>query len=132
MLEQEISLVKFLEQRKLWLQNEIRQTDIAISALRNESLQPKQTDSLVTTGDRIKWAPKIDAIFKDYDGELTLNEICEKLVEIGMEQAKEKKYKASILACVSRKTTQGKLYRVRSGVYRRKQSDEVPDSGTPS
>jgi len=130
MLEQEISLVKILEQRKLWLQNEIRQADIALSALRSELLQPKQTNSSVATTDRIKWSPKIDEIFQDYNGELTLNEICEKLCEMGMQQAKA--YKASINACLSRKVKQEKLTRIRPSVYRRKQSDEAPNSGTSS
>lgn len=133
MADQEIGLVKFLEQRKLWLQNEIRQTDIALSALRTESLQPKQNHSLATTTDRMKWSPKIDELFKNYDGELTLNAICEKLVEMGMQQAKEKSYKASINACLSRKVKQGKLRRVRPSVYCKKQADEVPETtGTSS
>ena len=132
MADQEISLMKILEQRKLWLQNEMRQTDIAISALRNESLQPKQNHSLAATTDRMKWAPKIDKLFKDYNGELTLHVIFDKIGKFGADEAKNKLHRASINACLSRRVQQGKLYRVSPGVYRREKNDEVPDSGTSS
>ena len=133
MLEQEISLIELLEQRKLWLQDEIRQTDIALSALKSESLSPKRGRlSTTPTAIKMKWAPKIDELFKNYDEELTLHAIFDKLGELGMDEAKNKLHRASINACLSRRVKQGKLYRVRPGVYRRKQSDEVPDSGTSS
>ena len=132
MAEQEIGLVKFLEQRKLWLQNEIRQADIALTALRSELIQPKQNNSLVATTDRMKWAPKIDKLFEDYNGELTLHVIFDKIGKFGTDEAKNKLHRASINACLSRRVQQGKLYRVSLGIYRKKKKDEVPKIDTSS
>ena len=114
---------EILRKRREWLQAEIERTDLALSAaLATKEPLKKQERSKVLPS-TIQWAPKIDEVFENYDGELDYKRLSKKLVELGLIEAGDERNKGSILACLSRKVKQKqpKIERVRPGVYRRKQ-----------
>ncbi len=120
---QGLDTIELLKKRKKWLQEEIRRIDLALVAMGAKPSLQKQDHVKSRPSDGVQWSDKVDEVFENYDGELNFEEIKEKLVELGLQEAGEKKYKPSINACLARKVKQVKLERTRPGFYRRKPKD---------
>ena len=123
MTHQQLSTYELLKERKKWLQEEIRQVDMALAGMQAGVPFQKQEHVKSRPSDGVQWSDKIDEVFDNYNGELNFEEIKERLIGLGLQEAGDKKYKPSINACLSRKVKQTKLYRPRAGYYRKKSKD---------
>lgn len=109
--------VKALEEAKKWYLEEIKRINNALSALKGEVAEPKLRQRI---SKKIPWGSKIEKVFID-NGEMTVDEIRNKLAENGITQALDDESKNTIYATLARQTKQGILERTEQGNYRRKQ-----------
>ena len=123
MTNQGLSTIEILRERKKWLQEEVRQTDIALASMGVEPSLQKQEHVNNRPFGGIQWSAKIDEVFANYNGELNFKGVAERLVELGLQEAQDKKHKPSINACLARKVKQEKIERTRPGFYRKKSKD---------
>jgi len=65
---------------------------------------------------QIPWSENIDLVFEKYD-RLKLNDVCERLMELGLVEEIDSSKRASISGTLSRKVTQGKLTKLPGGIY---------------
>lgn len=123
MINQGLDTIELLRERKKWLQEEVRRIDLALVAMGvNSSLQKQEYVKNRPSGG-VQWSNKVDEVFAHYDGELNFKGVAERLVELGLQEAQNKKHKPSITACLARKVKQEKIERTRPGFYRRKSKD---------
>ncbi|MCG2776617.1 MAG: hypothetical protein L6406_13145 [Desulfobacterales bacterium] len=125
MTNQGLGTIEMLRERKKWLQEEIRQIDVALVAMGVESSVQKQGYVKSRPSDGVQWSDKVDEVFAHNDGELNFKGVAERLVELGLQEAQDKKHKPSITACLARKVKQEKIERARPGFYRRKSKDAI-------
>ncbi|MCK4815218.1 hypothetical protein KA005_05565 [bacterium] len=120
MTNQGLGTIELLKERKKWFQEEVRQIDIALVAMGVEPSLQKQEHVKKRPSEGVQWSDKIDEVFANYNGELNFKGVAERLVELGLQEAQNKKHKPSITACLARKVKQVKIERTRPGFYRRK------------
>jgi len=123
MTHQQLSTYELLKERKRWLEEEIRQVDMALAGMQAGLPLQKQEHVKNRPSDGVQWSDKVDEVFENYNDELNFEGIKERLVGLGLQEAEDKKYKPSINACLARKVKQEKIERIRPGFYRRKSKD---------
>ena len=122
----EFSTINLLQRQRAALRAEIDKIDLALAVLIKAS--PQGVPSHKAANVAPQWSPSIDRLFEQEGREMDFQQVREGLIALGLRQAEETAYRGSILACLARKVKQGKLERVRTGVYRQKPDPKLPDS----
>ena len=122
-MSNEFSTIELLQRQKAALRAEIDKIDLALAVLIKAAPQPgsRRNANLAP-----QWSPSIDRLFEQEGREMDFQQVRKGLISLGLRQAEEPAYRGSILACLARKVKQGKLERVRTGVYRRKPAGGLP------
>ena len=109
-------VIEVLEREKEYYLDQIKRINIALSALRGESIETK-TDTTPTR--KIEWTAEIVKLFDEYD-ELNLKQVREKLSEKGITEALDEKYRSTINTTLNRKAKDGILFKTENGGYRKR------------
>ena len=110
MTEQRPNIINLLEKEKGYYAEQIRRINVALTALKGEEKAEQEKESKQPRK-VVQWKKEVSKVFKEYD-ELTLNEVCDKLVEKGISEALDKKYKNTILSTLRRMQIKGKLEKI--------------------
>ena len=113
-------VIQILEKEKQYHIDQIKRINVAIKALTDgtEAIQRVET-----TTRQVSWSAEISKLFDDF-GELSFNEIRNKLIEKGITKAVEDKYRSTIQATVRRKVLGKELEQTPKGAYRRVKKQE--------
>lgn len=123
---QNLSTLTFLKERKKVLEDELKDINRLLGMLQTNGSPPEGAQRDRSTD--MQWSNKVDMVFKDFNGELSFKQVRNKLVEMGVQEAKDPSYRGSINACLARKVKQGSLERPRIGIYRKKKkSPDIMD-----
>ena len=120
MKSQRPDVIELLEIERDWHKEQIQRIDIALAALRGETIETKRKEITVKT---IPWASEITKVFKEHN-DLELKDVRNKLAENGIPEALEKKYNPTIYQTLVRKVKQGELEKV-NGRYCKKLQDHT-------
>jgi hypothetical protein len=111
-------IITVLEKEKEYYLEQVKRINLALSALTGDATTP---DDQPKTKKTISWAAKIDEIFNNTDEWLTLEEVRQRLSEMGLTEAIEKEYRNTVYSTLHRKATQTKvLEKDEDGRYRKK------------
>lgn len=106
MSNQRPDVVELLEKEKKWHTEQTNRIDLALSALRGETLskmtEPKEKPKIIS------WSLEIDKLFNKHD-KLTMKDLRNKLAKEGIPEALERGYYPTIFSTLKRKIEKGEL-----------------------
>lgn len=118
MAEDRPDIITVLEKEKEYHLEQVKRINLALSALTGETTTP---DDQPKTRKTLSWASKIDEIFNKTDEWLTLEEVRQRLSEMGLTEAIEQEYRNTVYSTLHRKATKTKvLEKDEEGRYRKR------------
>lgn len=120
-------VIEVLEKEKTYHLEQVKKINLALAALKGETASPSETEQ---PRQSLPWAAKIDELFDSTDEWMTLEEVREKLAEMGIPEALEKDYRNTVYSTLHRKATKkgGTLDKDEDGRYRKRQQKKSSDT----
>jgi len=112
------NIIELLEQEKKYYLEQIKKTNIALSALKGEIV--KSEIKKPSKNKTIRWTKTILKVLDEYD-DLSLDELRSKVAEKGIPQALTEEYRNTIQSITHRLVRKGKLAKTEKGNFRKRE-----------
>ncbi len=117
MQNRRLDVLEILEKENEYYLEQIKRINIALAALKGELPQGVVENKKIRhKKGRVQWKSEINKLYKKNDI-LTVNEIQQQLIEIGIVDAQGAKGKSAITTTLIRKAKKGELKKIRTGTF---------------
>ena len=118
-------VIELLENEKKYHSEQLKRIDIALAALRGETIPAKQETQDTKPSTSIPWSSAVEKVFKENDGWLSIENIQRKLSEHGVVEVFDSSKRSILYSTLIRKVRNGFLEQNEDKHYRRKQRSNI-------
>jgi hypothetical protein len=109
-------IITVLEKEKAYHLEQVKRINLALAALKGQTIATEESGP---QRQALPWAAKIDKLFESTDDWLTLDDVRDRLAEMGLPEALEKDHRNTVYSTLHRKVTKTKtLEKDENGRYR--------------
>jgi len=115
-------VIELLENEKRYHSEQLKRIDIALAALRGETIPTEQDNRGTKRSESIPWASAVDKVFKENDKWLSIEDVQKKLSENGILEVFDSRKRSILYSTLIRKVRSGFLERNEQGYYRKREA----------
>jgi hypothetical protein len=115
-------VIELLENEKRYHSEQLKRIDIALAALRGETIPIEQDNQGAKRSESIPWSSAVEKVFKDNDKWLSIEDVQKKLSENGILEVSGSRKRSILYSTLMRKVKSQFLERNKDGCYRKRET----------